>query len=656
MSQTGRTARETAGKQGCLPHARAEAQGRGAGGGAHDDGSAADVLLQVLREQDVEVIFGYPGASLIPILDSLVRQNPTGPAGADPSREVLMMSQQKTTGADALIRVLEEEAVDVMFGFPGGSLIPVYDKLYHAMAEGRIRHILPRHEQGGVHAADGYARSTGKVGVVMATSGPGATNLVTGLATAYMDSVPLVAITGQVRTYAIGTDAFQEADIVGVTMPVTKHNYLVKSASDLPGIVREAFHIARSGRPGPVLIDLPSDVSASACEWTERTEPSIPGYNPPGKGDPAAIARAAEMISRAARPVLYIGGGVVSSGAAALVRELAEKANLYVVHTLLGKGAFPETHPLSMGMPGMHGMAYASHALQHAGLIIAVGARFDDRVTGDPRRFAPEAEVIHIDVDRAEINKVRRAQVAIHGDARQVLEELVPQVQPRAAGDWEAHLEEWRQSHPLTYDGDPEGGVSPQYVIEQLWEATGGDAIVTTEVGQHQMWAAQYYKCSRPRQFLSSGGLGTMGYGFPAAIGAQIGNPDSVVVDIAGDGSIQMNIQELATACLHKLPVKVVILNNGYLGMVRQWQDLFYGQRFSGVELSGNPDFVKLAEAYGGAGFLVTEKDRVRPTLEAALEINDRPCLIDVRTPAGENVYPMIPAGKTFEDIMEWGM
>ncbi|MCE5216169.1 biosynthetic-type acetolactate synthase large subunit [bacterium] len=563
------------------------------------------------------------------------------------------MSEATFFGADAVIKVLESEQVDVIFGFPGAAVIPIYDRLYHAEAEGRIHHVLTRHEQGAVHAADGYARATGKVGVCIATSGPGAMNLITGIATAYMDSVPLVALTGQVRTGIIGKDAFQEADTFGVTMPITKHNYLVKDAGRLAEVLREAFYIARTGRPGPVLVDIPVDLTNTPCEWHEDGHKQIPGYNPPGKGDPEALRQAAELISKAERPVLYVGGGVIASGASDLVRQLAEKASLYTVHTLMAKGAFPEDHELSMGMPGMHGTAYATHAMHHAGLIISVGARFDDRVTGDPSKFAPEAEVIHIDIDPAEINKVRRARVGIVGDAREVLEELLPLVKPRRPGEWEAHLKEWRADHPLSYNADPEDGVSPQYVIEQLWEATKGEAVVCTEVGQHQMWAAQYYRCRYPRQFISSGGLGTMGYGFPAAIGAQIGCPDRTVVDIAGDGSIQMCIQELATAVIQKLPVKIVILNNGYLGMVRQWQDLFYGKRYSGVDLSGNPDFVKLAEAYSAAGFLVTDKAQVRPTLDKAMQITDRPCLIDVHTPPEENVFPMIPAGKTFEDMME---
>ncbi len=563
------------------------------------------------------------------------------------------MASSTFTGADGLLKVFEDEGVDVMFGFPGGSVIPIYDKLYHHMAAGKIRHILPRHEQGAAHAADGYARSTGKVGVCMATSGPGAMNLVTGLATAYMDSVPLVAITGQVKTHAIGKDAFQEADTVGVTMPITKHNYLLKNPCDLPDVAREAIYIARSGRPGPVLIDVPFDVSAGECTWKDATPETIPGYTPPGKGDPELVRQAAEKINGSLRPILYVGGGVISSGASDLVRQLAAKANIYVVYTLLAKGVIPETDELAMGMPGMHGMAYASHALQHAGLIVAIGARFDDRVTGDPAKFAPEAEVIHIDIDRAEINKVRRAQIGITGDAKLVLEQLLPQIKPRPRGEWEQHLEQWRADHPLTYASDPDTGIAPQYIVEQICEVSSGRAIVATEVGQHQMWAAQYYRCTFPRQFLSSGGLGTMGYGFPAAIGAQVGNPDKAVFDIAGDGSIQMCIQELATASINKLPVKVAILNNGYLGMVRQWQDLFYAKRYSGVTLTGNPDFVKLADAYGGVGFLVTEKDQVRPTLERAMEIDDRPVLMDFRTAPEENVFPMIPAGRTFEDMME---
>ena len=561
------------------------------------------------------------------------------------------MAQQKLTGAEVLLEILAEEGVEVIFGIPGGVLIPLYDKLYSKIQSGELRHILTRHEQGAAHAADGYARATGRVGVCMATSGPGAMNLVTGLCTAYMDSVPVVAITGQVKTHAIGTDAFQEADTTGVTMPITKHNYLVKDPNELADVVREAFHIARSGRPGPVLVDLPVDVSAGEAAWTERQMENLRGYRPPSEGDPELIAQAGEMISTARQPILYIGGGVIASGAANLVKELAEKANIGVVHTLMGKGGFPESHPLSLGMPGMHGVVAACYGLQYSDLIIAIGARFDDRVTGDVSKFAPEAKVIHIDIDPAEHNKVRRPDVAIEGDARSVLEDLVPLVKERPAGKWEGQLAEWQAQHPLRYE-HPEESIAPQYVVEQIWEATGGEAIITTEVGQNQMWAAQYYKVDQPRHFISSGGLGTMGYGFPAAIGAQVGCPDAVVWDIAGDGSIQMCIQELATAVINKLPVKVAILNNSYLGMVRQWQELFFDRRYSGTDLTGNPDFARLAEAYGGVGIRVVETEQVRPAIEEAMAIDDRPTFIDFAVAKEENVFPMIPAGKSAEDIM----
>jgi len=562
-----------------------------------------------------------------------------------------MATEEKMTGADVVLKVLEEEDVEVIFGIPGGSTIPVFDRLYHKTEAGELRFVLTRHEQGAAHAADGYARATGRVGVCTATSGPGALNLVTGLCTAHMDSIPVVAITGQVKTHAIGTDAFQEADTVGATMPITKHNYLVKDPAELAHVVREAFYLARSGRPGAVLIDLPSDVSAAPGVWTERDMSNMRGYTPPEKGDPQSIARAAEMISQAERPILYIGGGVIAAGASDLVRELAEKTNIYVVHTLMGKGAFPETHRLSLGMPGMHGVVPACYALRDADLMITIGARFDDRVTGDLSKFAQGAKIIHIDIDPAEHNKVVPANVAIAGDAREVLAQLVPQVQARQPGQWEKQLEQWREKHPLRYN-EPDEGIAPQYVVEQIYEATGGEAIITTEVGQNQMWAAQYYKVDKPRHFLSSGGLGTMGYGFPAAIGAQVGCPDAVVWDSAGDGSIQMNIQELATAVINKLPVKVAILNNSYLGMVRQWQELFYDRRYSGTDLTGNPDFARVAEAYGGVGIKVAEPEQVRPAIEQAMEVDDRPTFIDFVVAKEENVFPMIPAGKTPDDIM----
>jgi len=561
------------------------------------------------------------------------------------------MSDKTMTGADALLKVFEEEGVEVIFGFPGGAVIPIYDKLYDYMADGRIRHVLPRHEQGAAHMADGYARSTGKVGVCMATSGPGAMNLVTGLANAHMDSVPMVAITGQVKTTAIGKDSFQEADTWGVTIPITKHNYLVKDPADLPDVVREAFYVARSGRPGPVLIDIPSDVSAGECELPERKIEQLPGYNPPVEVDYGAVQMAAEWISEAEKPILYIGGGVIASGASELVRQLAEKANIYVVYSLMGKGGFPDTHPLSLGMPGMHGTAYASYAINKPGLIIAIGARFADRITGDLSKFARGAKVIHIDIDLAEFGKVRHAEIAICGDARQVLEVLVPLVKPRPRGAWEDELDKFRAAYPLSYE-TPEEGIAPQYVVEQLYELTGGDAIIATEVGQNQMWAAQYYKVDEPRRFLSSGGLGTMGYGFPAAIGAQVGNPDKMVWDIAGDGSIQMCIQELATCIQEKLPIKVAILNNCYLGMVRQWQDIFYEKRYSAVAICGVPDYPTLLDAYGGVGYMVSEPEDVAPTIKQAMEVEDRPCFIDFKVAQEANVFPMIPAGKSLDDLM----
>ncbi len=557
------------------------------------------------------------------------------------------MSGKMINGAVGMLQVLEEEGVDVIFGYPGGSVIPIYDALY----DSKIKNILPRHEQGAAHAADGYARSTGRVGVCMATSGPGALNLVTGLANAYMDSVPMVAITGQVKRPLIGKDSFQEADTTGVTIPVTKHNYLVTNTAELVDICREAFYLARTGRPGPVLVDVPFDVSIGEVPWTERNIEGLDGYEEPKPVDDELIRRSADMIEQAKRPILMIGGGVVASGASEKLFELATKCNIGVVHTMMGKGAFPESHELSMGMPGMHGMAYASMALQNSDLMIVIGARFDDRITGALESFAPGAQVIHIDVDAAEIDKLRPAKVGICADAGDALAKLIAACKPRDKGPWEEQLFEWRRTHPLTYP-TPDEGIAPQYIVEQLYELTGGNAIIATEVGQNQMWAAQYYKLEKPRRFLSSGGLGTMGYGFPAAIGAQVGNPGELVVDIAGDGSIQMNQQELTTASINKLPVKVVILNNSYLGMVRQWQEMFFDNRLSGVDLTGNPDFVKMAEAHGGVGLRCAEPDKVRETLEQGLEVNDKPVFMDFLVHKQENVFPFIPAGKSVDDII----
>lgn len=558
------------------------------------------------------------------------------------------MSENTIQGAKAVLKALQEEGVDIIFGYPGGQIIPFFDALYDFDP---IKLILPRHEQGAGHMADGYSRSTGKVGVCVVTSGPGATNLVTALATAYMDSIPMVAFTGQVPRLAIGKDSFQEADTTGVTIPVTKHNYLVTDEAELVNTIREAFYVARTGRPGPVLVDLPSDIQRAPVPYPARDIEGLDGYHPPTLPGPNEIEKAAELINQAERPLLYIGGGCIAAGASDLVRQLAEKCSLAAVHTLMGKGAFPETNELSMGMPGMHGMGYANWALHECDVMIVVGARFDDRVTGNPKLFSPGTKVIHIDVDAAEISKIRHADVAIVCDARTALEALVPLCKERGRTAWEELLLAKKQEMPLSYEWNKDG-MPPQFVVEKLWEVTGGKAIISTEVGQNQMWAAQYYKIDQPRHFLSSGGLGTMGYGFPAAIGAQFGNPDQVVIDIAGDGSIQMNIQEMATARHHNLPVKIAILNNCFLGMVRQWQDLFFNKRYSGVELCELPNFRKLAEAYDSVGLETSNPDEVTGIIERALEINDRPVIMNFHVAREENVYPMIPAGKSIHDMM----
>lgn len=548
-------------------------------------------------------------------------------------------------GAQILVECLKREGVKAIFGYPGGVVLPLFDQLY----DSDIKFILTRHEQGAAHAADGYSRSTGRTGVCLATSGPGATNLVTGIATAYMDSIPLVAITGQVKTFLIGSDAFQEADITGISRPITKHNYLVKDVRDLALIVREAFFIASTGRPGPVLIDVPVDVQQAETEfiWPEKVE--IRGYKPTYFGHPGQIKKAAKLISQAKMPVIYAGGGVITSGASCELRELAEKIKAPVTMTLMGLGGFPGTHELSLGMLGMHGTAYANHAIMESDLIIAVGARFDDRVTGRLDVFAPHAKIIHIDIDPASISKNVNVEVPVVGDAKNILGQLLEEIKkaPETSG-WLKTVEEWKKKHPLQYKNDDK--IKPQYVVEQIYEATKGDAIITTEVGQNQMWAAQWYKYLYPRSLISSGGLGTMGFGFPAAMGAKIGCPEKTVIDIAGDGSIQMNIQELATCVCNKINVKVAILNNGYLGMVRQWQELFYNRRYSHVCIYG-PDFVKLAESYGAAGILVTKKEEVRPAIDKALAI-DKTVFIDFRVEPEENVFPMVPAGKAINEII----
>ncbi len=558
------------------------------------------------------------------------------------------------SGAQILLECLRQEAVTHIFGYPGGAVLPIYDAIFDCHD---IKHILVRHEQGAAHMADGFARSTGKVGVCLATSGPGATNLVTGIATAYMDSIPMVAITGQVRTSALGKDAFQEADITGITMPITKHNFLVKRVEDLANALAEAFYIARSGRPGPVLVDIPLDVSKNQIEFdAARDYPqqvSIPSYRPTsvqGRVPEMQIRKAAQLIAESERPVLYVGGGAIASDAQAEVTELAQRTNILTTTTLLGKGALDETHPLSMGMLGMHGTAYANHAVNNADLLIAVGARFDDRVTGNVDKFATGAKIIHIDIDPAEIGKVMQADVPIVGDVKVILTELLKIVAPRPASDWNATILDWKRRFPLAYPDDEE--LYAEYAIEQLSEAFDHDCIMTTDVGQHQMWAAQHFLCRRPHQWVTSGGLGTMGFGLPAAIGAQFANPDKRVVCVSGDGSFQMCAQELMTATVYKLPIVTMIVNNKSLGMVRQWQEMFYEERYSQVDLQASPDFVKLVEAYGGVGFRAETRQELRDALAKAKAITDRPVVIDCLIPKGENVYPMIPSGQSIKEML----
>ncbi|MBI3946223.1 MAG: biosynthetic-type acetolactate synthase large subunit [Armatimonadetes bacterium] len=553
----------------------------------------------------------------------------------------------KMTGAQILIDCLLREGVEVVFGYPGGAVLPLYDALYDAP----VRHVLARHEQGAAHMADGYARATGKVGVCIGTSGPGATNLVTGIANAHMDSIPIVALTGQVPTFGIGKDSFQEADIFGITLPIVKHNYLAKDGRDLPRVIHEAFHIASTGRPGPVAVDLPRDVTALPVEYEPVTGPvEIRSYRPTTQGHPLQIARGAQLIAASSRPILYVGGGAIHAGCHQEVRQLAEKLGIPVTTTIMGKGAFPETHPLSVGMLGMHGTAYANHAVHHCDLLIAIGARFDDRVTGKIETFAPEAKIIHIDIDPAEIGKAKAPDVPIVGDAGNVLRALLGRVEAKGHPEWLHQVRRWKEEFPLQYRED--GHLKPQYVIQQIREVTGGRAVVATDVGQHQMWAAQFYLCDRPRQFLTSGGLGTMGFGLPCAIGAQFGRPGETVVAIVGDGGLQMTVQELMVAVAHRLPVKICLLNNAYLGMVRQWQQMFWDNRLSSVDMQAQPDFVKLAEAYGAVGRVVEGPREVRPALEWAMTISDGPCLLDFRVAREENVFPMIPSMGSIDQML----
>ena len=569
------------------------------------------------------------------------------------------------SGARLVIDALKAEEVEVVFGFPGGVVIPVFDALY---GERGLRLVLARHEQGAVHAADGYARSTGKVGVCLVTSGPGATNTVTGLATANFDSVPLVVLTGQVTRNMIGNDAFQEADIVGISRSVTKHNYLVTRRADLGRIIREAFYIARSGRPGPVLVDMPKDVLIEESGESLPETVSIRGYNPVYKGHPLQIRKAAQALAQAKKPLFYVGGGLHISGAVEVFRRLQDVVDVPTVASLMGIGTLPSVHPRFLGMVGMHGTYAANTAVQNCDLLFAVGTRFDDRATGDVPKFAPHASVVHVDIDPASISRNVAVEIPIVGDARLVLEDLLPHATRPDHAPWIAETDDWMKTHPLVQIGG-NGRLSPTAVIQAI-AAAFPDAIVTTEVGQNQMWTALYYSFSRPRSFLTSGGLGTMGYGFPAAIGAQLGNPGRRVIDIAGDGSIQMNIQEMATAVSEGLPVIVAILNNGYLGMVRQWQEIFYKRRYSGVclERTGrcppdcaepdencppySPDFVKLAEAYGAVGIRVTAPGEIEPALQQARRITDRPIVIDFRIDREANVWPMVPAGAGIHEMM----
>jgi acetolactate synthase I/II/III large subunit len=562
----------------------------------------------------------------------------------------------EVTGAQALVRSLECQEVDVVFGLPGGAILPAYDPLRSSS----LRHVLVRHEQGAGHAAEGYAWATGRTGVCMATSGPGATNLVTALADAYMDSVPVVAITGQVPTAMIGTDAFQESDITGITGPITKHNELVTDVERIPAAIAEAFHIASTGRPGPVLVDLPKDILQARTTWSWPPELDLPGYKVPGPADQERIAAAARLLHEARRPVLYVGGGVVKSDSHRALAELAELAQAPVTTTLMARGAFPDSHPLALGMPGMHGMYAAVAALQECDLIVALGARFDDRVTGKLAAFAPKAKVVHADIDPAEIGKNRAPDVAIVGDLRTVMAELTRAMRaiveregrPDTAA-WIATTAGWKRSYPLRYTQAADGPLKPQHVVERLSALTGGDAIVVAGVGQHQMHASQHYSFTRPRSWINSGGAGTMGFAVPAAMGAQIGRPDELVVAIDGDGCFQMTAQELATCAIEGLPIKVLIFNNGFLGMVRQWQELFYDERYSEVHLGRDiPDYVKLAEAYGCAGLRCEAAGDVDAVLEKALSITDAPTVVDFRTHDAEGVFPMVPAGHSNDDIV----
>jgi acetolactate synthase-1/2/3 large subunit len=617
--------------------------------------TGAEVLRDALAAEGVETVFGYPGAAILPILDALflpgrpedrlTRTNATenGNAIMGKGKKSTEGKLVGATGAEVFHEMLLAEGVDVMFGFPGGAVLPIFDVLYRSP----IRFIMSRHEQGATHMADGYARSTGRVGVVLATSGPGATNLTTGLATANMDSVPLVAFTGQVKSFLIGNDAFQEADVTGITRPITKHNFLVKRVEDLGRTVREAFYIARTGRPGPVVVDIAVDATVAKLDAPADLEPRLPGYKPRFEGNARQIKAAAKAINAADRPVLYVGGGVVISGASDALRAAAEKAGIPVTTTLLALGTLDETSPLALQMLGMHGTAAANYAVQECDCLIAVGARFDDRVTGNLETFAPQAKIIHIDIDPASISKNVAVDIPVVGDAKDILQRLLELLREKDRSAWLARIDEWKKAYPLKYDTD--GDIKPQEVVEEIGRQTDHDAIVATGVGQHQMWTAQFYGWRRPRQIITSGGLGTMGYGCPAAIGAQAGNPGQRVVDIDGDGSFCMTMVEVITAVQNALPVKFVVLDNDYLGMVRQWQEMFYGRRYSSVAHKC-PDFRAIAEGFGAKGMRVSQRGELADAIREMLA-HEGPVVLHALVEREENVYPMVAAGKGLHEM-----
>ncbi len=549
------------------------------------------------------------------------------------------MPKTLRTGAEILVDVIQQQGVEYIFGYPGGAAIPIFD----ALVDSPIKLILSRHEQGATHMADGFARATGKPGVVLVTSGPGATNTITGIMTAHMDSVPMVVISGQQTTTNLGLDTFQEADVSGISYPVVKHSYLVKDPQDIHRITREAFYIAQTGRPGPVLIDMPKDVSSAKIDPSSIEDLHLPGYTIPSEGNPETIEKVAELLNKARRPLLLVGHGAVISGAEKAVTYLAEKMQIPVTNTLLGKGCFPETHELSLGMLGMHGTAYANKAVLDCDLIMSIGSRWDDRIVGKLDEFCVDAVKIHVDIDPSEIDKTVVSDVAMIGDAKQILEALGAIVEKGDTSEWVEQVERWKRQFPLKYK--KEGKLKAQHAIEEMYKLTDGNAIVVTDVGQHQMWAAQFYRTNSRFHWISSGGAGTMGFGFPAAIGAQLAQPQSTVIAIVGDGGFQMTMSELATAVINKLPIKIMIINNNYLGMVRQWQHLFYENRLSGVDLEGNPNFVKLAESYGCKGFRIRRSADVRRILKAALDYDEGPCVIDVEVEKEDNVYPMVPSG-----------